>query len=217
MKLHHYFLCFIYVFWFIRLDICADNQGIHRLPISVTGQDPSQTIELELKVPINFCQANLVKRSEGGVYKKEYMRCEDLAIRKSDKMFYIFYNKGSSEGDAAKFLELKKQQLTTKVCTGYEILYEKTSQEDGYSKSEMIISCTNMEKNVKILMLLAFFVGEKDSCSLNYDIKLSLNDPEDFAISEILQNLNNENITILRGGKERTPITFCADYYNKND
>ena len=192
-----------------------DGKYINKLPISVTNIPESSKLELKLIIPDGFCQSGLVRRDSSGFYKKEYMLCQDLPQRFSDKMFYVFYSQGKSTGSAKDYMEAEKKYLTTKVCSGYRVIYEASYDHTDYSQADMIFSCSNVKNNQKVIMLTSFFAGQNDASALHYDIKIPIEDMEDFVINEMLNNINNGAISILKDGVEAYTAK-CAKNYQAN-
>jgi hypothetical protein len=192
----------------------VDGRYINKLPISVTDVPEAEKLQLKLVVPKGFCQASLVKRDSNGFHKKEYMLCEDLPQRVSDKMFYILYNEGSSMNSAKELMEMERDRLTTKVCSGYRIIYEASYDQQNYSQADLIISCSDIKNNRKVVMLTSFFAGEKDASAFHYDIRMPIEDPEEFTVDEILSNINNGGLTILKAGEELVAASCGKNYQN---
>jgi hypothetical protein len=189
-----------------------DGKYVNKLPISVTNIEDSNQLHLQLIVPQGLCQTGLVKRVEGGFHKKSYMACEDLQKRESDKMLYIFYNYGKNLNNATELMGKEKERLTTKICSGYDIIYEESEDYGDYSQADSLLSCSDVKNNRKVVMLISFFAGKYDSSALHYDIRVPIEYPDEFAVSELLRNINDNSLSILKNGTHFKFINTCKGY-----
>jgi hypothetical protein len=196
---------------FADVTSILDGKYINKLPIVVTDVADADKIELQLIVPQGLCPTGLVKRVEGGFHKKSYMACEDLQKRESDKMLYIFYNDGQNANNAKELMEKEKERLTTKICSGYSIIHEESEDYGDYSQADMLFSCSDVKNSRKVIMLISFFAGESDSSAIHYDIRVPIEYPQEFTVSELLSNINN-SLSILKGGTHSKFVNSCKHY-----
>ena len=201
-------MCIAQIAYGKNVTTIVDGRYVNKLPIYVTGLDESEKVELEVRVPKGLCQASLVKRVDNGFYKKEYMACEDLKKRESNKMFFILYNIGQCQQTATELIDIEKDRLSH-LCSEYTVLHEESSEGNGYAESEMIFSCSDIKTKNKVVMLMSFFSEGSDCSGFSYNMKMGLEDPNDFAIGEMIQNINDDNISIYRGGVKESDFRCC--------